>query len=225
MPQLPLTNYYPIEISAKAEPMTVGFSEGYKQQSSFETLKTTRLNYLVSAQDTTNLITTLDSASGVDPFTWQFRPHYTLKQWRIASFTQKIYDQNRLSELSLDLAEIRTGLPQPIPTGITPLQLVSGAELTPDSAPTITRSYLVRSPSLGYFPDLKPEPLNPKLDRINFTSTIDPDTADSIDLLLERCRGAYPILWQSSTYTCKDWRITYQPESAEIDLTLETMML
>lgn len=216
---LPLTHYYPIELTSKAEPMVAGFSEGYKQQSSFESLKSARLNYLVSAQDTNNLISTIDSASGADTFTWLFRPHYTLKQWRVANFTQRIYDDNRLSELSLDLTEIRTGLPQPIPTGITPLTLV------PDAAPTITRSYLVRSPNLGYFPDRKPEPLNPKVDKIDFTSTLDPDTVDSIDLLLERCRGVYPLLWQGLTYTCKDWRIIYQSESAEISLTLDTLIL
>jgi phage-related protein len=215
--ELPLTHYYPIELTCKAEPMIAGFSEGYKQQSSFESLKSARLNYLVSAQDTANLISTIDSASGVDTFTWLFRPHYTLKQWRVANFTQRIYDDNRLSELSLDLTEIRTGLPQPLPTGVTPLTLV------PDASPTIARSYLVRSPNLGYFPDRKAEPLNPKVDKIDFSSTLDPDTADSIDLLLERCRGVYPLLWRGSTYTCKDWRIVYQSESAEISLTLDTV--
>jgi phage-related protein len=223
--QLPLTHYYPIDITTKAEPMTVGFSENYKQQSSFEPLKSTRLNYLVSAQDTNNLISTIDSASGVDIFTWLFRPHYTLKQWRVASFTQKIYDNNRLSELSLDLTEIRVGLPTPTPIAPTALQLVSGAEIIPNAEPIITRSYLVRSPNLGYFPDRKAEYLNPKVDRIELTSTVDLDSADSIDLLLERCRGVYPLLWQGSTYTCKDWRMTYQPESAEINLTLDTMVL
>ena len=223
--QLLLTHHYPIELTCKAEPMVAGFSEGYKQQSSFESLKSARLNYLVSAQDTANLISTIDSASGVDTFNWLFRPHYTLKQWRVANFTQRIYDDNRLSELSLDLTEVRTGLPQPIPTGITPLRLVSGAELVPDASPTISRSYLVRSPNLGYFPDRKPEPLNPKVDKIDFSSTLAPDTADSIDLLLERCRGVYPLLWRGSTYTCKDWRIIYQSESAEISLTLDTLIL
>lgn len=225
MSTLPLTHYYPIELTTKAEPTIVQFSEGYKQQSSFEPLKSTRLNYLVSAQDTINLISTLDSASGVDTFQWLFRPHYTLKQWRVASFSQKNYDANRLSELSLDLTEIRVGLPTPIPTSTTPLQLVSGAELIPNSEPIITRSYLIRSPTLGYFPDRKPEPLNPKVDRIELTSTVDLDTADSIDLLLDRCRGVYPLSWQNSTYTCKDWRITYNPESAEIGLSLETVVL
>jgi phage-related protein len=225
MIQLQLSHYYPIEITTKAEAMTAGFSEGYKQQSSFEPLKSTRLNYLVSAQDTTNLISTLDSASGVDTFNWLFRPHYTLKQWRVASFTEKIYDSNRRSELSLDLTEIRVGLPTPTPTTVTPLRLVSGAELTPNSEPIITRSYLIRSPNLGYFPDRRAEPLNPKVDKIELTSTIDLDNADSIDLLLERCRGVYPLLWQGSTYTCKDWRITYNPESAEISLSLETVIL
>jgi phage-related protein len=214
--QLPLTHYYPVEIASTSEPMLTGFSEGYKQQSSFESIKSTRLNYLVSAQDTDDLISTLDSASGVDTFTWLFRPHYTLKQWRVASFTQRIYDENRLTELSLDLTEVRVGLPQPIPTGITTLLL------TPDAPPSISRSYLIRSPNLGYFPDRKAEPLNPQVNKIEFTSTLDPDTADSIDLLLERCRGVYPLLWQGSTYTCKDWRIIYQSESAEIQLALET---
>jgi phage-related protein len=217
--QLPLTHYYPIEISCKAEPMTAGFGEGYKQMSGFESLKSARLNYLVSSQAIEDLISTLDSAGGVDTFNWLFRPHYALKQWRVADFTQRIYDNNRLSELSLNLTEIRTGLPQPIPTGITPLPL------TPDSAPTITRSYLVRSPNLGYFPDRKREPLNSQINRLEFASTLNPDTADSIDLLLERCRGVYPLLWQGSIYTCKDWRITYQSEAAELDLTLETLIL
>lgn len=216
---LPLTHYYPIEVSCKAEPMVTGFSEGYKQQSSFESLKSARLNYLVSAQDTANLIGTIDSAGGVDTFNWLFRSHYDLKQWRVASFTQRIYDDNRLSELSLDLAEIRVGLPQPTPSAITPLGLI------PDSAPSISRSYLVRSPTLGYFPDRKREPLNSQVDKIEFTSTLDPDVADSIDLLLERCRGVYPLVWRESTYTCKDWRITYNSEFAAIDLTLETLIL
>jgi phage-related protein len=214
--QLPLTNYYPIEISCRAEPMVAGFSEGYKQQSSFESLKSARLNYLVSAQDTTDLISTIDSAGGANTFNWLFRPHYALKQWRVTNFSQRIYDDGRLSELSLDLTEIRVGLPQPIPLSPLPLPL------SPNSSPTISRSYLVRSPNLGYFPDLKPEPLNNKVDKIGFTSTLDPDVIDSIDLLLERCRGVYPLLWQGSNYTCKDWRITYNPESAEIDVTLET---
>jgi phage-related protein len=216
MAQLPLTHYYPLEIATRAEPMIAGFSEGYKQQSSFDPIKSTRINYLVSAQDTTNLITTLDSASGVDTFTWLFRPHYTLKQWRVASFTQTIHDHNRLTELSLNLEEIRTALPTPIPLSPLPLPL------DPNSPPTITRNYLIRSPNLGYFPDRKAEPLNPQVNKIEFTSTLDPDTADSIDLLLERCRGVYPLLWQGSTYTCKDWRIIYQSESAEIQLALET---
>lgn len=216
---IPLTHYYPIEITCKAEPMVAGFGEGYKQQSGFESLKSARLNYLVSAQDTDNLISTLDSASGVDTFTWLFRNHYTLKQWRVANFSQRTYDENRLSELSLNLEEIRTAYPTPIPTSVTPLPLV------PDASPLTTRSYLVRSPNLGYFPDRKAEPLNPKIDKVEFTSTLDLSTADSIDLLLERCRGVYPLLWQGSTYTCKDWQIIYQPESAEINLTLETTIL
>jgi phage-related protein len=215
--ELPLTHYYPIEVVCKSEPMVAGFGEGYKQQSNFESLKSTRLNYLVSAQDTNNLISTIDSASGAGTFSWLFRPHYTLKQWRVANFSQRIWDDNRLSDLTLDLSEIRVGLPQPVPTSITLLNLV------PDTAPTIARSYLVRSPTLGYFPDRKPEPLNPKVDKINFSSTLDPDTADSIDLLLESCRGVYPLLWRGSTYTCKDWQIIYQSESAEISITLETV--
>lgn len=213
---LPLNHYYPIEITCKAEPMVAGFSEGYKQQSGFESLKSARINYLISAQDTTNLISTIDSAGGVNTFDWLFRPHYTLKQWRVASFTERIYDEDRLSELSLDLSEIRVGLPQPIPTGVTPLDLI------PDAAPSISRNYLVRSPSLGYFPDRKPEPINPRVDKIDFSSTLDPNAADSIDLLLERCRGVYPLRWRGSTYTCKDWRIVYQSELAEISLSLET---
>jgi phage-related protein len=199
--------------------MLTSFGEYYKQMSGFESLKSARLNYLVSVQATEDLISTLDSAGGVDTFSWLFRAHYALKRWRVADFTQRIYDNARLSELSLNLTEIRTGLPQPIPTGITPLPL------TPNSAPTITRSYLVRSPNLGYFPDRKREPLNSQINRVEFASTLDPDTADSIDLLLERCRGVYPLLWQGFTYTCKDWRITYQSEAAELDLTLETLIL
>ncbi len=219
MLQLPLTHYYPIEITCRSEPMITGFSEGYKQLSSFESLKSTRLNYLVSLQDTNNLISTLDSAGAVNTFNWGFRLHYALKQWRVNNFTKRIYDDNRLSDLSLDLSEVRVGLPQPIPIGITPLLL------TPDSAPAITRSYLVRSPNLGYFPDRKAEPLNPQQNKVEFTSTLDPETTDSIDLLLERCRGVYPLLWRGSTYTCKDWRIIYNSEFAEVDVTLETLIL
>lgn len=217
MLEIPTYHYYPIEITAKAEPVITPFSEGYKQQSGFESLKSVRLNYLVSTQDAENLISTIDTASGVSTFAWNFRPHYALKQWRVTSFTQIIHDDNRLTELILDLAETRTAYPVPKITTPTPLDLI------PDTPPTITRNYLIRSPQLGYFPDRRPEPINPKLDKIDITSTTTHQKADSIDVLLEHSRGVYPLQWSNNIYTCKDWRITYQTEFAEINLTLDTL--
>jgi phage-related protein len=218
---LPAGCNYPIDIQAKTEPRATGFSEGYQQRSGFEAVRSTTLNYLgLSKTAVDNLLTAIDAAGAVDKFEWHFRPHYINKLWIVESARSTTHDKNRLEEVSLELREYPRALPGIVmPT--TPLLL----DLVPDQAPSFTTSYRTRSPSLGHFYDRKREPLNAKVQTIQMQSTLSHEQVDQIDLLLDRCRGVYPLLWESDSYTCSDWRINYQSEFAELDLTLQTVIL
>jgi phage-related protein len=218
---LPNGYNYPIDIQAKAEPRLANFSEGYQQRSGYQPLRTTRLNYFgLSKTAVDNLLAAIDAAGAVDQFEWDFRPHYVNKRWLIESSQLLKHDQNRLEELSIELREYPRALPGvPLPTA--PLAL----PIVPDQAPSYSRSYRTRSPNLGFFFDRKREPLNPIVESIQMQSSLDHLVADQIDLLLDRCRGVYPLLWEGKTYTCSDWRINYQSEFAEVDLTLQTVVL
>ncbi len=218
---LPNGYNYPINIQAKAEPRVAGFSEGYQQRSGFEALRSTTLNYFgISKIDADNLLAAIDAAGAVDKFEWLFRPHYGNKLWIVESARSTIYDKNRVEEISLELREYPRSLPGiGAPTAPLPLDLV------PDQAPNFTTNYRTRSPNLGHFYDRKREPLNGNVQTIQMQSTMSHEQADQIDLLLDRCRGVYPLLWESDPYTCSDWRINYQSEFAELDLTLQTIVL
>jgi phage-related protein len=212
---------YPIDIQAKTEPRITGFSEGYQQRSGFDALRSTTLNYLgLSKAAADNLLAAIDAAGAVDKFEWHFRPHYINKFWVVDTYRTVIHDKNRVDEITLELKEYPRSLP-----GITPPTTPLLLDLVPDQAPTITTNYRTRSPNLGRFYDRKREPLNGKVQTIQMQKCLSHEQADEIDLLLDRCRGVYPLLWESDPYTCSDWRINYQPEFAEIDLTLQTVVM
>jgi hypothetical protein len=215
---LPNPNY-PIRITAKATPMVAQFSEGYSQRSSFESIKSVNLNFLGLTQlEVDNLISTCDTAGGVDLISWDFRYHYQNKKWKITQLTQKTYDFGRLSEVDLSLQEVPLGLPGlAAPTAPIPLNIV------PNQAPMMTRNYNVRSSGLGFFEDRQREPIKGKIDKLQLLTSLNYDNADILDLKLEQCRGVYPLLYDGKKWVCSDWSIDYQPEDyAEVSIELTT---
>lgn len=207
---------YPIAIECRCEPLVASFAEGSSQRSSFAPTRTVQLNYLLDEIEQNSLTNLLDSAGGVGIFDWDFRPQFADYQWRVGSYRQQIWDDGRLYETTIALEQIRTAKPIAIPTS--PLLL----DLTPDSPPSITTNYRIRSPQMGFFPDRRTEPINPVVEQIELISTVEPQIADNIDVLLDRCRATYPLIWQGKSYLCADWAITYYPESAQVSLTLNS---
>jgi phage-related protein len=210
---------YPISVTCKAEPMVTGFGEGYQQRSGYEPLRTVQLNYLgLSNTAVNNLVQSIDAAGGVDNFDWLYRPHYANYKWRINRSRMMLYDLDRVQELTLDLKQYPTGvLLHTLP--IEPVLL----NIVPDQAPSFDRTYRTNQSNLGYFFDARREPVNPIIESISFTVTCIHAVADEIDLLLDRCRGVYPLLWRGKTYVCADWTVIYMTECAEVSIVLQTV--
>jgi phage-related protein len=215
---LPTGYNYPINIQVKCDPRVVNFGNGFQQRSGFESLRSTTLNYLgLRKSQSDSLIATLDGLGGVDPVEWDFRPHYGNKWWLVNGLTNTVHDQGRLEEIAFELKEYPRGLPGvAIPT-IPPL-----LDIAVDRSPVISRQYRNRSPQLGMFFDRRKEIINPIIESVQISSTGDHATADSIDLLLSKCRGVYPLIWEGSTYVCSEWSISYESECAIVGLTLQT---
>jgi hypothetical protein len=209
---------YPIAIQVKCDPMIASFSNGFQQRSGFESLRSTTLNYLgLRKTQSDNLIALLDGLGGVGVIEWDFRHHYANKWWLVNGLTNTIHDKNRLEEISFEIKEYPRSLPGYIAhVGITSLMIAA------DRSPVISRQYRNRSPQLGTFFDRRKEFVNPIVESIQFSHTTDHGAADSIDLLLSKCRGVYPISWEGGIYTCSEWSIDYETECAIVGLTLQT---
>lgn len=205
----------PIQISNKCDRDVTRFSDGYEQRASFQPLKSVTLSYLDRPQSLLDsLLIDLDTAGGKPDFTWNFRPHYAGKKWKIKSFRKELFDTNLIAEWFLDLQEYPTQLSVPSSTA-EPLLI------EPSQSVNISTEYLTRSSNLGKFSDLKKPPVFSQQQKVKFTSFVTWGEADSIDILLDRQRGIYPLIWDGKYYLCPDWTITYLGNDfAEISIDL-----
>ncbi len=209
----------PIAITSKSDRSATTSLDGYEQSSSFAPLKSVKLSYLNRSQaEFTGLLTTLDTLGGKPGLTWDFRPHYVGKKWQVKSFGRVQYDQNIVEEWTIDLMEYPTA-----PVTIFTQTVVLPGYLVPIQAPTLTTEYRIRSSTLGKFPDYADQRINSKREKIGFASILTWAQVDKVDILLDRSRGVYPLVYEGKKYVCPEWSITYEGEDcAEIRLDLSS---
>lgn len=209
----------PIAVATKTDRDTTSFLDGYEQHSGFAPLKSVSLNYLDRSDlELDSLLNYLDSAGGKPDFTWDFRPHYSNKKWRVKSFNQVQYDRGVVEEWTIELEEYPTA---PATVGVGEITLPN--YLVPVQAPTLSTEYRFRESKLGKFPDYGSHPIHGKRQKLSFSSLLTWAQADEIDILLDRARGVFPLIYSlyEGNWVCPEWSITYEGnDCAEIKLEL-----